>query len=202
MKTNKIRVSNNGNGWDEAFAETEKYADYRQLDKKQKLHIRLLAEELLGMVNSIAGDFQANFWIDDDENAYYVHLRAAMAMDKNIRSTLLHTSTTGKNAAAKWIMGKLRDVFQSYLVSKNDVVNVSSDYYGGFSGNASSEMSAFSSSNLWSLSSYKETVLGEKSENAKEKWDELEKSIIANISDDVTVGINGDFVEMMVTKKL
>ena len=34
-----------------------------------------------------------------------------------------------------------------------------------------------------------------------EDWDELEKSIIANLADDVTVGINGDNVEMVITKK-
>ena len=36
---------------------------------------------------------------------------------------------------------------------------------------------------------------------ALDEWDELEKSIIANIADDVSVGINKDMVEMIITKR-
>ena len=54
-------------------------------------------------------------------------------------------------------------------------------------------------SNHWSLSNYYFTV--KKNDNDLENWDELEKSIIANLTDDVTVGINGDNVEMVISKK-
>ena len=47
----------------------------------------------------------------------------------------------------------------------------------------------------------KETVQGRKTDDTIEEWDELEKSIIANLADDVTVGINGNNVEMIITKK-
>lgn len=201
MKTNEIYVSNNGYGWEEALTETEKYADYRQLIGKEKIHLRLIAEEMLGMVETIAGDFEANFWIDDDDKAYYAHLNAAVLMDSKIRSTLIETSTSGKNAAAKGIMGKIRDVFQAFMAGRNDTVTVLSEYYGGFSGYELSGMGAFSSTNIWSLSCYKETVQGRKNDDKIEKWDELEKSIIANIADDVTVGIKGNNVEMVITKK-
>ena len=35
----------------------------------------------------------------------------------------------------------------------------------------------------------------------QEDWDELEKSIVANIADDVKIGIAGQDVEMVITKK-
>ena len=55
------------------------------------------------------------------------------------------------------------------------------------------------SSDMWSLSNCQTSV--KKNNSALEDWDELEKSIIANLADDVTVGINGDNVEMVITKK-
>ena len=122
-------------------------------------------------------------------------------MDSKIRSTLIETSTSGRNAAAKGIMGKIRDVFQAFMAGRNDTVTVLSENYGGYSGDGLSGTGAFSSTNIWSLSCYKETVQGRKSDDKIEKWDELEKSIIANIADDVTVGIKGNNVEMVITKK-
>ena len=48
----------------------------------------------------------------------------------------------------------------------------------------------------------KSTVAGEKEINAeaREEWDELEKSIIANLSDEVSISIRGREVEMTVYK--
>ncbi len=50
-------------------------------------------------------------------------------------------------------------------------------------------------SNAWALSQYKETA--KEDENA---WDELERSIIANLADDVVVGIKGKKVDIVVKK--
>jgi len=202
MKTDIIFVSNTGDGWDDVFSETEKYAQYKQLNNKEKIHIRLLAEELLSMVKSIAGQFHANVWIDDDQYAYYIHLKALVNMDGDIRSTFIDASTSGKNAAAKGIMGKLKDIFQTYMAGMKFSGSAPlTDYYGGFSGYDPYEMEAFNSYNMWSLSNYRQSIQGEKDDSDTQKWDELEKSIIANIADEITVGINGDYVEMVITKE-
>ena len=50
-------------------------------------------------------------------------------------------------------------------------------------------------SNAWSLSTYKQGA-----KNKTEAWDELEKSIIANMADDVIVGIIGGKVEITIKK--
>ena len=55
----------------------------------------------------------------------------------------------------------------------------------------------------WSMDVYREGI-----ENAKEKdgaaqeaWDELEKSILANLADDVRVSIKGNVAEVVVEKR-
>ena len=48
----------------------------------------------------------------------------------------------------------------------------------------------------WTLKRYKDAE-----RNNKEPWDELEKSIIANLADDLTVGVKGRQATIVVTKK-
>ena len=56
----------------------------------------------------------------------------------------------------------------------------------------------------WSLNAYQEQLgqmVNEKREGAEEAWDELEKSVIAHVADEVKISIHGYDVEMIVFKK-
>jgi len=53
----------------------------------------------------------------------------------------------------------------------------------------------------WSMQSYRSAIEGSsRGAGAKDEWDELEKSIVANIADDVRIAISGDEVGMTVYK--
>ena len=54
---------------------------------------------------------------------------------------------------------------------------------------------------FWSLSNYKTALddARDDSADAKEEWDELEKSIVASIAKDVVVGVKKNTVEMRIT---
>lgn len=45
MKTNEIYVTNQGAGREEVLNETEKFSDYQGLDRKAKIHIRILGKK-------------------------------------------------------------------------------------------------------------------------------------------------------------
>ncbi len=51
---------------------------------------------------------------------------------------------------------------------------------------------------VWTLQNYQKR---EPVQNQKEKWDELERSIVANLADDVLVTMKGRHVEIVVKKK-
>jgi hypothetical protein len=53
-------------------------------------------------------------------------------------------------------------------------------------------------SSLWSLDQYRSTA--RKDEQA-EDWDELEKSVIASLADDVIVGVRGKRADIIIVKK-
>ena len=55
---------------------------------------------------------------------------------------------------------------------------------------------------VWSMNRYKSEVEGSVEENseAADAWDELEKSIVANLADEVSVKIVGNEVEITIFK--
>ncbi|MBR5360576.1 MAG: hypothetical protein IK123_06775, partial [Lachnospiraceae bacterium] len=81
MKTEKIIVTSQGEGFDEALDATMRFADEEMMDQKSALRFRLLAEETLGMVQAITSGFKGVFWIDENEDdEYLMHLTAKTVM--------------------------------------------------------------------------------------------------------------------------
>ena len=180
MKTDVFELTQDKQGLENMLNEAEKAAAYSGLDKKQTIRLRELLEYIKG-----------EFWIESKGKAFELHLSATLDdMFAADREKLLSISTSGKNAAAKGVMGKVRSVFETMLI---EYVATPSVYYADYySMGMLPEPSYYTA--LWSLEQYK---TAEKDEN---KWDELEKSIIANLADDVVVGIKGKNVDIIVKK--
>lgn len=190
MKTDVIVISNDGENMEEALAQAEKVACYKELPSRNAMHLRLLTEEMLGMMRSITGERKGAFWIEDHDGMYELHLQVETPMDFDKQERLLAASTSGKNESARGIMGKIRSFFDPMDWANAPVpVNVE-----GTNPVAS-----------WSISSYRQMVqkkLEENPEGAAEAWDELEKSVVSNLADDVKVSIRGRNVEMTILKRL
>ena len=201
MKTDVIHVSSSGKGMNEALAQAEAAANYKSLSKKDAIRMRLLAEELLGMFRSIAGKTEADFWVEDENKSFELHLISDTQMTTDKRKKLISVSTKGENAAAKGVMGKLRDLFAKAIEPDDD--NSPSYFMGGWMapnlGSSSMPVMGEVGAELWSLNQYK-LSLKNKQEN-KEEWDELEKSIVASIADEVKIYIKGENTEMVIFKK-
>ena len=189
MKTDVIVVSSDGDKMEEALTLAEKVALYKGLPARAALQLRLLSEEALGMMRSITGNRKGKFWIEDMEDVYQLHLQVDTPMDMNKQEQLLSASTSGKNEAAKGFMGRIRAFFEPLNWSDAPVIT-----------NAEG-MDPYVS---WSMNSYKKAVekeLTQDHEGAAEAWDELEKSVISNIADEVKVSIKGRTVEMIIFKR-
>lgn len=210
METNRIEIDNQGEGMEDVLNEVEKFAVYQEYTHKETLHLRLLAEEMLGMIRGIVGEFQAVFWAENQtvlggENtgkACALHVEAATVMDIEKREGLLSLSSSGKNMAAKGLMGKIRNIFESYRLQNDEVNKLQMEYYMNvmpYYGSSDLENSQLDMSQAWLLSDYKGTVYEHKEEN-QEAWDELEKSIVAKLADDVLVGIRDQKVEVIIYK--
>ncbi len=207
MKTDQITIGSDGTGMEKALAEAERFAEYEKLDRKAAMHIRMLTEETLGMVRAIAHDCKARFWLEGDGRECRVCLTAKTRMDTVKREDFMAVSTSGRNEAAKGIMGKIRDLFEMGMESYEYVERMQMEQglgtlaYGMAGMDPTGAMSQ--SVATWSMQQYRNNVNKETSSGRlpKEAWDELEKSIVANIADDVRVGIWKDRVEMTVLAK-
>ena len=115
-------------------------------------------------------------------------------------------STSGQNASSRGFMGRLGDMVSRamYNFSKAiDLYGAETMRYGVVGTGGIDTPSVYDMTPVWSLKQYRAGLeeQREDSDDASEAWDELEKSIVANLADDVVVGVKGDRVELVIVKK-
>ena len=178
------------------FTEVEKCAAYHQLNQTATLRLRLLAEEMVEMLPSLLENAEGSFWLENNGKKFELHLSVkANRVDLDARDKLIAISTSGKNAAAVGIMGKIRAAAETMLLASQDVAGLVD-----FADMDNLDMVASGAYSLqWSLRYYAQNV--KKDAENKEAWDELEKSVIANLADDVIVGVKGNQVDIIVCKE-
>jgi hypothetical protein len=210
MSTERIKITNTGSGMNSALNLTENFSHTMNLSEKTSSRLRLLTEEMLSMVRSITENFTAEFYIEcDDDNVCKLHLEAKSDLDYRQRRDLLSVSTEGTNIASLGIMDKIRWIFEAGLVHMEDSFKLQAEFGNGYLdygmlGSIDSGMSQ--AVYAWSMQKYKDSVDSQRQNEsnlaALDAWDELEKSIIANIADEVQVGVTRDGAELIVTKSI
>lgn len=193
MKSNIIKLTSSMEKSEEVFDEVQKCAVYADLSNKDALHLRLLAEELVGMIREVLADYEATMWVENEKKVFTIHLVAKARLGSQRKEQMLSLSKDGKNLATKGIMGKIRRVMEICILADGDDYSMYMDSYAPFaSGIESSGMNYVS---LWSLNQYRNAASSQ-----SEEWDELEKSIVAKIADDVSVGVQNGKAEVIITK--
>lgn len=200
MKTDVITVSSKGAKMESALIQADKVAAYKGMSPRSALHLRLLTEEMMGLMRSITGDVTGSFWIEENDNVYELHLRTEKWLTSETREKLLAASTTGKNESAKGLMGRLRNFFE--VGADEDIAAYTNPLVlPGMYETASMPKMDWE----WSMVQYQEalsTCQPGQAEATKEARDELEKSVVAHVADDVKVSIKGRTVEMIIIKKM
>lgn len=179
------------------------------LDRKNALHAKLVFEETLGMLQEMTENYKAIVWLERYKNSYCLKLAAKTEMNYDKKKELLSVASDQKNSSAKGIMGKLGDVIENGLLNYENVMNLGQEYGGGYVDYGSMGMyggidGALEYGMMWSLNDYRTCLesISDENDASRQAWDELEKSIVANIASDVLVGVKGDKVEMTVICKI
>lgn len=203
MTISGIKVTTRGEGMEEALAATEKLGLDSGLSHKENLRLRLLAEELIGLLRGISGDVEADYQARQEGKKFVLSLNADVRMTQDMRKQLLAASSSGKNSAARGFMGRLREMVAAILLPENgDSDEVSGLALGLMSLGGPARYTAGVNAYAWSMSKYMSEVRSsrEADEDAADAWDELEKSIVANLADEVSVKIVGSTVEISIAK--
>ena len=197
MTSNVCKIDNGSKDLEAILNESEKVAVYNDLTKKQTLQLRLLCEEIDGMLPNIVDEFEGALWIEFEDGVCKVHISIALAeITSSRKRELIDVAKNKKNAAVSGIGGKIRAAVEDYFLKDEKISTY--DMSSGFYGMATSGCIGVDYTYLWTLNQYKTTV---KDDARAEDWDELEKSIIASIADDVIVSVKGKKVKIVIIKE-
>ena len=201
IRTEELYIDNTDEKATAAIAVADEFIKSLVLDKKQAMHIRLLAEETIGLVRAMTVNFEAYFWLEKENDEYRVKLNVRTDMSKEKKEELLSLSTSGENVAVKGFMGKIREMIENSLLDFDSALSLQQKF-GGNSGYSYVGMGTLEDDTplLWSLNSYKESLQDEGDGDTEEegKWDELERSIVASLAKEVTIGIRNNIVDMTI----
>ena len=189
MKSDVIKICREEDNLNQILFEAQKSAEYVGLNAKQTIRVRLISEEFIGMLKELSQDFEGAFWVESEGLAFtfVAQLHINEVMDLQTKRRFIDVSSDKKNAAAKGIMGKIRDIVENLLYPEDAM------YPSTFVSYQLETAVLFN--DQWTLTRYKEAQ-----REQEEPWDELEKSIIANLADDVIVSVKGNNVEIAIVK--
>lgn len=177
MKSNIIAINSSGDGFRDAHLETERMT--AGLPAEQSLCLCLITEEMLSLFNSVAGSISnAEFWLENEDGLYSLHLTAQQKLGNVQREELVKSSTSGKNDAYKGFLGTLKEIFVQALSVGKDI-----DQY--YSSTAYSSQAADLTDDVISTP----------------KWDQFERSVLLSLADLVRISVKGGVVDLIVTKK-
>jgi hypothetical protein len=199
MKTESINISSTGAGKEKALELTRKTAAYCGLDHTSELRLRLLSEELMGLMNSFTNELLGSFWLETNGDVVEVHLKTEIPMDLQTRREILAVATSGKNDAAKSFMGKIREMIELLTLPDDPETKAMTDQAMGIM-SMGCQMGTHACNYSWAMSTYVASIENNPKQEAKEAKDDLEKSIVANLADDITVHIVGSEVEITIYK--
>ena len=198
MKSNVCKIEQGTKDLKAIFRECEKVAVYNELSHKQALQLRLLCEEVDGMLPNIIDNFGGDFWIEFEDGVCKVN--ASIKFDEFTsvqKEELIGVAKNKKNAAAVGITGKIRSAVEDFFLDEEAFHLYNIPHSETFS-TIKTGLDGMDYTSYWSLEQYKNTI--DKKEK-KEAWDELEKSVIASLADDVIVGVKGKRADIIVIKK-
>lgn len=197
MKSSVCKIEKGTRDLAEILKESERVAVYNGLSHKQTLQLRLLCEEIDGMLPNVIDDFEGELWIDFEDGVCKVNVSIQIPeLNTDKKEALICIAKSRKNAAAVGIVGKIRNAIENFFLDEErmETLALSAESFGLAHGYSEGVNYAY----LWRLEEYRNSV---QKEAQAEAWDELEKSVIASVADDVIVGVKGKCAEIVVVKK-
>ena len=197
MRSNVCKIENGTKDLAVILRESEKVAVYNELTHKQTLQLRLICEEVDGMLPNIVDSFNGDFWIDFENGGCKVNVSIRLSdFNSGKKEKLVGIARNKKNAAAVGIVGKIRSAVENIFFDEDAMLGFEMSAENYYFATEYHDYTDYSY--LWSLEQYRSTV---KKEERAEAWDELEKSVIASVADDVIVGVKGKQAEIIIVKK-
>ena len=199
MKTEKLWISGEVLRNNEADEILQDFAKANGITGRFFQHLRLLTEETLGMANHLLKDFNGEIWLESMASGYEIILEA------DVRESGAEKPVPAD--APKGFMAKIAGVmncsyaFENVAEMPEDLAGMLPDYMSYGMRNSKTDTAW---AGRWSLSAYRFSLQERRKVNpeAEPVLEELEKSIVAQLADEVTIGIHGHRIRLVISKNL
>ena len=172
------------------------FAEKAGISGKAFQHMSLLTEEIMGMANHLLKNFEGEIWLEDRPGGYAILLEADV-----------QESTEEIPGSPRGFMAKIAEMLNCSYMFENvgempeDLAGMLPDYMSyGIRNRESDPVWA----GRWSLSAYRTSLQESLKRNpgAGPVLEELEKSIVAQLADEVTIGIHGRRIRLVISKSV
>ena len=183
----------------DAYEIMKEFAEKNGISGKDRYHLGLLTEEVLGMANQILHVYDGELWVESTSTGYEIILEAAVHENDGEKAV--------PAASPEGFMAKIAEMlncsymFESIVEMPDDLAGMLPDYMS-YGIREKKETQAWAG--RWSLSAYRDNLRNRQGENPKAEpaLDELEKSIVAHLADEVTIGIHGHRIRLVISKDI
>ncbi len=209
VESRELKLLSLGDDIQEILDESEKFAAEMNLDSKEAMRLRLLTEETMVMIRQITGEPEMILIFIGQGSKCTIHLEIETWVNNTMRDNLIGLSKSGRNEAVKGVLGKISEMVERFIYMKDsDLQKLPSDdvenilAMGTPSTYSCAGNAGMTNTMYWTLRGYTENVKAARGDGrgAKEAWDELEKSVVANLADDVRIWIKGSKVMVDIVK--
>ena len=194
MKTDKLWINGNIRRNSEVNDILADFAGKAGIAGKDFVHMNLLAEETLGMANQLLNDFDGEIWLETTAEGYEIILEADVRENRE--------GTVPAQDEPAGFMAKIAELLNCSFMFENaaempeNLAGMLPDYMS-YGLRDSAESPAWAGT--WSLSAYRSRLQHQPGSGIN--LDELEKSIVGSLADEVTVGIQGRRIRLVISKR-
>jgi len=174
MESEHVLIGNIKDNFDRVEDILDNYLFRIGITGKNDLRFTLLSEEALRLARSIVEDDSGiEIWFEGDDKVSHIYLRIKGTFDANKEEEFVSISSSGTNSSDKTFFDELKRFFVKPQKA------------------------------TWSLAEYTKELNEKKRQDkyAQDSWDNLERSVIANLANDIVVQVKDGIVVMDITKK-
>ena len=203
-ESRKLKVGGGAELTEAAMNEAESFVASLRLNSKTALRMRLLTEEIIEMVKSMAGVFDGLFWLEAGGGECRVRIEGRADMDVDKEKDLVSASSTGRNASVKGFTAKIANFIRHHKEYLGNLADAGAVFDGDYLYIGAMDFGLDMAETVWSLQGYRSYLedSAHGTVQVEEDRDELEKSIVGNLADDVRIGVKGDDISITVIKKI
>ena len=199
MQTEKLWISGMVRRIGDMNEIVQEFADRTGISGRNFQHLCLLTEETLGMAGQMLEDCDGEIWLEKTASGYEIILEADVRENRG--------TTPAQDASPEGFMAKIAGMLNCSYVFENvgempeDLAGMLPDYmsYG-----IRNRETGPAWAGRWSLSAYRTNLQESLKSNpgAGPVLEELEKSIVAQLADEVTIGIHGRKIRLVISKRV